>query len=108
MWMFSAGRVCFASLVSIFVCFNERACGLVRAYFGTTPLSLMILAQLAISSGTYLFRYAGVRRSGATIAAPTSRSRDSTMGVSRADKAAWVSFAAIGSGVPAGAKMPIQ
>ena len=26
------------------------------AYFGTTPLSLMILAQLAISSGTNFFR----------------------------------------------------
>jgi hypothetical protein len=91
------------------VSFNERVCGrLVRVYFGTTPLSLMILAQLAISSGTYLFRYAGVRRSGATIEAPTSRSRASTTGVSSADKAAWVSFAAIGSGVPAGAKMPIQ
>jgi hypothetical protein len=87
---------------------GNRACGRVRTYFGSAPLSLMIRAQLTISSGTNFFRYAGVRRSGATIAAPTSRSRDSTAGVSSADRAAWVSFAATGSGVPAGAKMPSQ
>jgi len=70
------------------------------------PAALIGAAFFSISLATNVCRYAGERRSGATVSAPTSLSRSCTEGVSIAATVASWSFRMIGSGVPRGKKKP--
>ena len=72
------------------------------------PALLIGAAFFSISLATNFCRYAGERRSGATVTAPTSLSRSCTEGVSIASTVASWSFWMIGSGVPLGKKKPNQ